>query len=162
MVGLPFLKLGSLLVKQIGKPLASRLRIEAGKRPKFANLCTKAGQWQHYISSRITVFANGYKFIGVKPLPEEEAQKNGIEFLSESIVLTVMAGIIIFEYDRGERKTAVKAAAAAAKERNQQKQVDSLEATVKELVSQVEEINIQLQVKPSIPNHSSYNQSKNP
>ena len=52
---LPFLKLGSLLVKQITKPLASRLKIEAGKNKKFANICVFVGQKSHYVYSRYTV-----------------------------------------------------------------------------------------------------------
>ena len=67
--------------------------------------CLYTGQQVNYMSSRITVFASGFKFIGtlytyytvciriscithyivtgVKPLPEEEALKAGIDFLAE-------------------------------------------------------------------------------
>jgi len=49
---LPLLKLGGLLVKQITKPLASRLRIEAAKRKNVGVVCSYIGQKYHYLSSR--------------------------------------------------------------------------------------------------------------
>lgn len=67
--------------------------------------------------SRITVLASGYKFIGVKPLPEEEAMKNGIETITESTILSIAASLVIFEYSRGEKKNQLKAELAAEKEK---------------------------------------------
>ena len=49
---LPLLKLGGLFVKQITKPLTSRLRIEAAKRKRVGYVCSYIGQKYHYLSSR--------------------------------------------------------------------------------------------------------------
>lgn len=43
----------------------------------------------HIHIKRLAVFANGYNFIGVKPLPEEDAIKSGAEMISETIVLCI-------------------------------------------------------------------------
>ena len=51
----------------------------------------------HKLTSRINVLASGYKFVGVKPIPEETALKDGIEYLAEWSVFSVAGGIIIFE-----------------------------------------------------------------
>ncbi len=142
-VGIPFLKLGSLLVKQITKPLTSRLRVEASRRPQFAKICTATGQHFNYVMSRVTVFANGYKFIGVKPLTEEEALKTGVELISETIVFLIAAGIVVFEYDRSERKNALKAEKAAIKERIEKEILESrLSKIESEIIQLKEELNL--------------------
>jgi hypothetical protein len=75
MAGLPLLKLSSLLIKTISKPLATRLKFEATRSPAFHRAGVYCGQTSHYLSSRINVFASGYKFLGVKPLPKDEAME---------------------------------------------------------------------------------------
>lgn len=116
MAGLPLLKLSSLLIKTISKPLATRLKFEASRLPAFYKASVRAGQASHYMSSRINVFASGYKFLGVKPLPVDEALDVGVSYLADGIVIFLGATVIIIEYKRGEAKNAVKAEKAAAKE----------------------------------------------
>ena len=116
MAGLPLLKLSSLLLKTITKPLSSRLKFESQRRPKFQAACASVGQASHYASTRVNVFASGYKFIGVKPLPPNDAVDVGISYLSDIIVMSIGAAIIIVEYKRGEEKNRIKAEKAAANE----------------------------------------------
>lgn len=116
MAGLPLLKLSSLLIKTISKPLATRLKFEASRLPAFYDASVRAGQASHYMSSRVNVFASGYKFLGVKPLPADEALDMGVSYLADGIVIALGATVIIIEYKRGELKNAIKAEKAAAKE----------------------------------------------
>ena len=122
--GLPFIKLGSLLLKQLAKPLSARLKIEAARSPRLSSFLQKTGQLMHSISSRITVFASGFKFLGVKPLPEDEALKAGIEFCSESFLVITGASIIIYEYDKAERKNQIKTQKLLEKEAEDRKLLD--------------------------------------
>ena len=130
---------------------------------------------------RVAVFANGYNFIGVKPLPEEEAIKSGAELISETIVLCIagniiiiiigsflfvlrrlsliilmisylciciVATIVIVEYDRSERKNAIKAEKAAQKEslasRLLEERFARIETSLRELKEHQEKIQVLL------------------
>jgi hypothetical protein len=72
---LPVFKLVSTFLKQASKPLAKQISLRATKHPQLSEACEFIGQQYHKISSRIHVMANGYVFIGVKPLPKEAALK---------------------------------------------------------------------------------------
>lgn len=62
--GLPLLKLAGLLVKTLSKPVATRLKVEAAKRPHVSQVIGQLGQVLHQMSSRFNVFASGYRFVG--------------------------------------------------------------------------------------------------
>jgi hypothetical protein len=115
--GLPLLKLASLFIKTISKPISNRIKTEVAKYPRASRGCIWVGQQSHQVLSRVTVFANGYRFIGAKPLPEEQALKDGVDFLSETVLFMIAGGLLVFEYQRGENKNALKAVAAAKKEK---------------------------------------------
>eukprot|EP01035_Chromulina_nebulosa_P022791 gene22791-29510_t len=89
MSGLPLLKLAGLLVKQIAKPLSNRLKQQANKNERTNESLISFGQLLHRLSSRLTVFVSGYRFLGVKPLPNEEALSKAVVFISESVVFTL-------------------------------------------------------------------------
>jgi len=123
MAGLPLLKLSTLLVKTIAKPVAARMKVEASRRPAFHDICTSLGQRMHYLSSRLNVFASGYKFVGVKPLAVEQALNDGIGTISEALVLSISASVIIIEYRKSEAKAAKKAKDAAEEKSHEEKKL---------------------------------------
>ena len=137
MAGLPFLKLGALLLKQLAKPLSARLKFEASRNPTLTKYLEKTGQLVHYITSRITVFASGYNFIGVKPLPAEEALKSGIETWSETFLVVSAASITISEFYKSETKNQLKAAQAAAKEEENRRLLDERFQSIENQVSEI-------------------------
>lgn len=96
------------LVKTLAKPVANRIKIEVRKHPKFSELCSKIGQLSHQITSRLNVYASGYKVLTIDPLPNEDALQRGINFVSETFIFSVGAGILVFEYARSEAKSAAK------------------------------------------------------
>mmetsp|Transcript_2739 Transcript_2739/g.4217 ORF Transcript_2739/g.4217 Transcript_2739/m.4217 type:complete len:205 (+) Transcript_2739:984-1598(+) len=116
MAGLPLIKLAAMFVKQISKPIASRMKVEASRNESFADICGRAGQVSHQIYSRINIIASGYRIVGVKPLPHDAAVTEGITIISECIMYTVAGSLIIYEYSRNEAKNALKAKVAAEKE----------------------------------------------
>ena len=96
--GLPLLKLSTLLVKAIAKPLASGIKNEAKKYPTIDYVCVSAGNWVHYCYARINVAAMGYKFVGVKPLPHDQALSDGVSFLAEAFVIGFSAAVVVIDY----------------------------------------------------------------
>eukprot|EP01036_Dinobryon_divergens_P023775 gene23775-32160_t len=116
MAPLPLLKLAAMFVKQLSKPIASRLKVEAARSQGMSDSCASVGQVAHQITSRISILASGYRIVGVKPLPYETAVADGITVISESIMYTIAGSIIIYEYARNESKNAKKAAQAAEQE----------------------------------------------
>ena len=58
---LPLLKLGTLALKTLSKPIASRLKAEAGKHPKFRNIIVNMAQVQIQIGFLLIVMIFGYK-----------------------------------------------------------------------------------------------------
>ena len=140
MAGLPLLKLSSLLLKTITKPLSSRLKFESQRRPKFQSACASVGQASHYASTRINVFASGYKFIGVKPLPPNDAVDVGISYLSDFIVMSIGAAIIIVEYRRGEEKNRIKAEKAAAHEAAARLASEAIFTSIDDRIKDIEQV----------------------
>lgn len=108
MAGLPLIKLSALLVKTISKPVAAFMKAQAQKEKKLADFFCLIGQSMHYVQSRINVIASGFKFVGVKPLPTDQALNDGVGTFSEILVLSISATLVIYEYDRGVKKDIVK------------------------------------------------------
>ena len=108
MAGLPLIKLSALLVKTISKPVAAFMKAQAQKEKRLAEFFCLIGQSMHYVQSRINVIASGYKFVGVKPLPGDQALNDGVGTFSEILVLSISATLVIYEYDRGVKKDIVK------------------------------------------------------
>lgn len=99
----------------MAKPVAARMKVEAVKHPKSIGKWAEfLGQTAHQVEKRLNVLAAGYKFLGVKPLPQEEALNNGIGFISEGLVISITACIIVIEYKRSADSAAEKAIIAAA------------------------------------------------
>jgi hypothetical protein len=46
---LPFAKLGALMIKTLGKPLATRMKVEAAKHPWFRQLIINFAQVKHFL-----------------------------------------------------------------------------------------------------------------
>lgn len=115
--GLPLLKLSTLFVKTISKPLASRLKVEAKNRPLLGRLCQGVGDGWHYMNSRGNVVASGYKFVGVKPLPVLEAVNDGAGILAEGLVVGFSVFAVVVESRRSANSNAMKAEKAAEEKR---------------------------------------------
>jgi len=117
--GLPLLKLSALLVKTISKPVGMFFKAQAQKHAKLSLVFEGVGQKMHYVQSRINVFASGYKFVGVKPLPAEQALNDGVGTMSEMLVMSISATIVIYEYQKSVIKDRDKANALNAEKQTQ-------------------------------------------
>ena len=90
-------KLGGLLIKTLAKPLSKRIKHEFSRYPVTQNVLIAVGQGTHQLTSRMTIWSAGYKVRSIKPLEEEQAMKQGAEFVGESFILTVSIGVLLYE-----------------------------------------------------------------
>ncbi len=136
-------------MKTLAKPVANRIKVEVRRHPKFSELCTNIGQLTHQVTSRLNVMASGYKILRVEPLPEDEALARGINFVSESFIFGVGGGILVFEYQRSEAKTAAKALQAEEDNRRYQEYLDdkfqNLYREIKSISGRLDDIETRLE-----------------
>jgi hypothetical protein len=154
---IPFLKLAGLLVKTASKPIATRMSKQAGGHPKFSKACVGLGEGVHQITARLKVIGAGYSVVRVKPLPEETALKHGIDYLSESIILLIVGGFTIYEYQRGEEDKALKAQKSAEKAAKEAAALEARFAKIEESLREIRTLVEKDQVKRSEPNKQKEN-----
>ncbi len=106
------IKLGSLLVKTLSKPIAKGLKARLTNHPKMTEYCARVGQTSHLFWSIITIRAAGHVGLRVKPLDDASALNLGAETISEIFIFSVAGTCIILELARSD---AVKARDAKAK-----------------------------------------------
>eukprot|EP01001_Neometanema_parovale_P011820 NODE_8077_length_725_cov_10.971761_g7825_i0.p1 GENE.NODE_8077_length_725_cov_10.971761_g7825_i0~~NODE_8077_length_725_cov_10.971761_g7825_i0.p1 ORF type:complete len:171 (+),score=17.82 NODE_8077_length_725_cov_10.971761_g7825_i0:43-555(+) len=96
---LPLVKLLTLTLKQISKPVAKNLLIYAGEHPRFRQRCAVIGNKFHYLTCWLQGRRN-YHELGI-----EAAVSLAIDSLTEVMVVVVAAVIIIYELaDRAENE----------------------------------------------------------
>lgn len=110
MAALPIGKLALLLVRQVSKPIATRIKMEATNHNWFRRFCVGVAQGKHRVERRILRFAHGYGPEYVRPLDEEKAINNGAEFLSEMFIFAVGGTVVTYEYIKSQQKEAEKQA----------------------------------------------------
>lgn len=123
--GLPLLKLSALLVKTISKPVGAFFKAQSQKEKRVADFFIGVGQRMHYVQSRINVIASGYKFVGVKPLASDQALNDGAGTMSELLVLSISATLVIYEYQRSAAKDKLKNELLAAEKAHQRYLIES-------------------------------------
>jgi hypothetical protein len=138
--GLPFLKLSALLVKTISKPVGAFFRAQSQKEPRMADFFVSVGQRMHYVQSRINVVASGYKFVGVKPLATEQALGDGVTTMSELLVLSISASIVIYEFQKSQVKDKIKNDALAAEKAHQRFLLESRFQAIESRLEHIEDL----------------------
>ncbi|OVA00003.1 Optic atrophy 3-like [Macleaya cordata] len=106
---LPFVKLGTLALKTLCKPIASRLKKEAGLHPRFRQLIVDIAQTNHRFTTTMQRRIYGHATdVEIRPLNEEKAVQAAADLLGEIFVFTVAGAAIIFEVQRSARSEARK------------------------------------------------------
>ncbi|XP_023554627.1 optic atrophy 3 protein homolog [Cucurbita pepo subsp. pepo] len=106
---LPFVKLGALALKTICKPIANRLKKEAGLHPKFRQYIINIAQANHRFSTNVQRRIYGHATdAAIRPLNEEKAVQAAADLLGELFVFTVAGAAVIFEVQRNSRSEARK------------------------------------------------------
>ncbi|XP_027105405.1 uncharacterized protein [Coffea arabica] len=136
---LPLLKLGTLAVKTLSKPIASRLKVQAGRHPKFRNFIVGIAQGNHRITTQMQRRIYGHATdVEIRPLNEEKAVQAAVDLLGEVFVFSVAVAALIFEVQRSARSE-------AKKEELRRQEMEVLRQRDDELAREVELLKSKLQ-----------------
>ncbi|KAA8519730.1 hypothetical protein F0562_013986 [Nyssa sinensis] len=106
---LPLLKLGTLALKTLSKPIAARLKKEAGLHPRFRNYIISIAQANHRLTTTMQRRIYGHATdVEIRPLNEEKAVQAAVDLLGEIFVFSVAGVALIFEVQRSSRSEARK------------------------------------------------------
>ncbi|KAK1412299.1 hypothetical protein QVD17_33436 [Tagetes erecta] len=106
---LPLLKLGTLALKTLSKPIAKKLKQQAAIHPKFRTSIIAFAQANHRLTTNIQRRIYGHATdVEIRPLDEEKAVQAAGDLISEVFVFSVAGLALIFEVQRSARSEAKK------------------------------------------------------
>lgn len=106
---LPLLKLGTLALKTLSKPIAARLKQQAGIHPKFRNIIVTVAQANHRITTNMQRRIYGHATdVEIRPLNEEKAVQAAVDLIGEAFIFSVAVAALFFEVQRSARSEAKK------------------------------------------------------
>ncbi|KAI4306427.1 hypothetical protein L6164_029704 [Bauhinia variegata] len=101
---LPLLKLGTLALRTLSKPVANRLKHQAAIHPRFNQFIIDIAQANHRIQTRMyRRIYNHATDVEIRPLNEEKAVQAAVDLIGELFVFTVAGALLIFEVQRSAR-----------------------------------------------------------
>lgn len=129
---LPLLKLGTLVLKTLSKPIASRLKKEAGKHPKFRKVIVDMAQANHRLTTTMQrrIYSHATD-VEIRPLNEEKAVQAAVDLLGEFFVFSVAGVALILEVQRSARSE-------AKKEELRKKDLEGMRQKDEELAKEIE------------------------
>ena len=101
-------KIGSLLIKTLSKPVAKRIKTDFTRYDLTRRFLIGMGQQTHRLTTRMTIWSEGFKVRSIPPLEEKEAIQKGADLLGEAIVFGVSVGVVVWEYNRSNEKAKAK------------------------------------------------------
>ncbi|VVA16634.1 PREDICTED: OPA3 [Prunus dulcis] len=106
---LPLLKLGTLALRTISRPIARRLKVEAGLHPTFRDYIISFAQANYRFRTNLQRRLYGRATdVVIRPMDEEKAVGAAAELLGELVIFTVAGLAIIYEVQRSARSEARK------------------------------------------------------
>lgn len=106
---LPLVKLGTLVLRTLSKPLASRLKQQATHHPRFREIIINFAQANHrfQVNLQRRIYSHATN-VDIRPLNEEKAVQAASDFLGEAFIFSVGGAVVIFEVQRSARSEARK------------------------------------------------------
>ncbi|RCK59683.1 OPA3-like protein [Candida viswanathii] len=98
------LKITSLLVRTIAKPIGNAIKAQAREHERFRKLCIKFAQSMHSTEIKLRMSLLGENKIRVKPLNDNKAIEQGATFISEFFIFSVAGSLILYESYRSRKK----------------------------------------------------------
>ncbi|KAI6110308.1 optic atrophy 3 protein-domain-containing protein [Pisolithus croceorrhizus] len=132
-------KLATLVIRTVAKPISSQLKNQAKQHPAFRNLCVSLAQRMHTaeVSLRTNILGEPAR-AHVRPLSETRAIENGANALAEGFLFAVAAALIVGESFRTSR-------AQSKRRDNVDDRLDELATSVSSLRDTVEQLRQTLQ-----------------
>ncbi|GLT41062.1 hypothetical protein SLA2020_151520 [Shorea laevis] len=135
---LPLAKLGTLALRTLCKPIANRLKKEAGLHPRFRQFIINIAQANHRFTTRMQRRIYGHAVdVAIRPLNEEKAIQAAAELLGELFVFSVAGAAVIFEVQRSARSE-------AQKEELRKQELEAMKQRDDELSREVEVLKLKL------------------
>ncbi|VEU20000.1 DEKNAAC100761 [Brettanomyces naardenensis] len=97
-------KLSTLFIRQISKPVANVIKAEAKNHAGFKRFCVAVAQNLHFFDNSLKMRLLKHPPRPIRPLNEARAIENGANFLSESFIFLVASGAVLFETSRQRQK----------------------------------------------------------
>ncbi|OAY33978.1 OPA3-like protein [Manihot esculenta] len=140
---LPVVKLGTLALKTICKPIANRLKKEAGLHPRFRQLIINIAQANHRFTTTVQRHIYGHATnVAIRPLDEEKAVQAAADLIGELFVFTVAAAAVTFEVQRSSRAEARKEEMRIQELQEMKQKDEELAREVELLKQKVEELEL--------------------
>ncbi|KRT83980.1 hypothetical protein AMK59_96, partial [Oryctes borbonicus] len=138
----PAAKLGTLLLKQISKPIANAAKVQAKNSPVFRKyICMPPAQFYNWCEVKTKMWIlNLGKPVNIPVLNEAMAIELGANLLGEGIIFLIAAGILIGEYYRSSVKESKKEAAKKAEMEQLQRTLQELYFTMEKQGTQIKEL----------------------
>ncbi|KAL6196579.1 hypothetical protein ACLB2K_032193 [Fragaria x ananassa] len=144
---LPFMKLGTLAIRTVSKPIAARLKTHAAVHPRFRAAIIWMAQtkyrWATQLQRRVQ-YGRAVN-VAIRALDEAKAIAAATDFLGELVIFTVAGLGIMYEVNRSYKSEAKKEAkrkeeleALKLKDENLQKEVESLRLKLLEMEKQLQ------------------------
>ncbi|KAG8848140.1 hypothetical protein FRC20_002628 [Serendipita sp. 405] len=96
-------KLGTLVIRTLAKPISEQLKTYAKSNQRFRTFCISLAQRLWRVEVRLRETLLGETHHSVKPLNDVKAIQNGANFLAEGFLFSVAASLIIAETWRSAR-----------------------------------------------------------
>lgn len=99
------IKIGTLIVRTLAKPLANAVKERARQHPRFREMCINLAQsmYRTEIRLRTNILGEAARPTHVRPLSETRAIDQGATFIAEGFMFSVAALLILGETYRSSR-----------------------------------------------------------
>lgn len=142
---LPLFKLGTLALRTLSKPIAGRLKTQAGLHPRFRQSIINIAQANHRLTTTMQRRIYGHATdVEIRPLNEEKAVQAAVDLIGEIFVFSVAGAALIFEVQRNSRSE-------AKKEAIRKQELEELRQRDNELAKEVELLRHKLQDFEQLP-----------
>ncbi|KAF4388818.1 hypothetical protein CsatB_000990 [Cannabis sativa] len=136
---LPLVKLGTLILKTVSKPIASKIKQQAGLHPRFRQSIINMAQKNHQITTQMQRRIYGHATdVEIRPLNEEKAVQAAVDLIGELFVFTVAGIALIFEVQRSARSE-------ARKEEIRKQELEAMKQRDDDLLREVESLKRKLE-----------------
>jgi optic atrophy 3 protein len=137
MAGLPLAKIFAVFLKEAAKPVAGQLKKYAVDHPVFRRLTMGVGRAYENGTQRIEIAFRGHHVRSLKPVPDAHALTVGADVVSQSFLLSVAIGIVVFEYWRSDKQKRIE---NAVKKKEKQERQAAKEVRMKALEDRIAEL----------------------
>ncbi|ORY24065.1 optic atrophy 3 protein-domain-containing protein [Naematelia encephala] len=123
-------KIFSLAVKTLAKPIANTIKAQAAEHETFRNICIGLAQRMHRTEARMRMGLLNEEAKNIKPLNDTRAVQNGATTLAETFLFLVGAGLVLGESYRSSRKEGKRRDMVAERLDGLEEEIRALRATL--------------------------------